>query len=698
KTSIDLQGDEQGTFWQYNGIPICTATNGQNETWIIGDGAGGAFVAWMDYRDYGTTGVDIYVQKINSTGHSQWQSNGLLVCNALNDQRYPKMCSDGAGGIIITWDDFRTGSSDIYAQRVNSTGHIVWTSNGTIICNAVNQQYVPYIISDGTGGAFIAWLDGRINMASADIYAQRVNSSGHAQWAANGVIVCNAPNGQYDPQMCSDGSGGAIIIWSDRRVDPNYDVYAQRFDSSGNMLWAPNGTPICTELDTMISIEAPSIVSDNSGGAIIIWDDSRTGAILYVYAQKINSSGNIQWTANGTRVSGSAGHAKRPELCSDGLGGAIITWDDSRGSSSDIYVQYINSSGNLQWGTSGLAVCTATDHQIRPEICSDGMGGAIIAWEDLRGPNYDIYVQWVNSTGNIKWEPNGSAVCTASSDQKYLTIDSDGQGGAIIVWPDYRSGSDSDIYAQKVRDIEPPSTNHPSDVITQPSGSETIDWVLQDQTGAGKYRVWANDSNGVYYIWSDWQDWNNNTNLQVSINRTAVGKFNYTIEYNNSGGIFGNPDTVIVYVSTGPTSNNLVFITTYTTSSQTIGWILWDSIGPGKYRVWVNDTNNNYYVWQDWTEWQNNTDLQVPINRTAVGKFNYTIEYNNSVGIFGNTDSVIVEVVARSGGQDNNGILVLLLLLIQEMEQPLSSAYIIIVISAIAVAIAVTIVIIYKRQ
>ncbi|MFX0142044.1 MAG: hypothetical protein ACFFDN_50875 [Candidatus Hodarchaeota archaeon] len=93
------------------------------------------------------------------------------------------------------------------------------------------------------------------------------------------------------------------------------------------------------------------------------------------------------------------------------------------------------------------------------------------------------------------------------------------------------------------------NSNQPNDITTSKFGSETIDWILWDSTGPGKYRVWANDTNDNYYIWRNWTNWQNNTNLQISINRSTCGIFNYTIEYNNSIGIFGIPDTVIVKVT-----------------------------------------------------------------------------------------------------------------------------------------------------
>src|SRR4030066_318122 len=68
-----------------------------------------------------------------------WTPNGTLICNATNTQTNVQVVSDGAGGAIIVWEDFRTGGTtnyDIYAQRIDAAGNALWTPNGTIICNA----------------------------------------------------------------------------------------------------------------------------------------------------------------------------------------------------------------------------------------------------------------------------------------------------------------------------------------------------------------------------------------------------------------------------------------------------------------------------------------------------------------------------------------------------------------------------------
>jgi len=114
----------------------------------------------------------------------------------------------------------------------------------------------------------------------------------------------------------------------------------------------------------------------------------------------------------------------------------------------------VNASGTRQWAGSGVALCTAAINQVEPKIATDGAGGAIVTWVDERSDTIpDIYAQCVSSLGVALWTFNGLAVCTAAHDQRDPEIVSDGAGGAIVTWNDFRSGTDADVYAQHVPDI-----------------------------------------------------------------------------------------------------------------------------------------------------------------------------------------------------------------------------------------------------
>jgi hypothetical protein len=112
--------------WQFNGVPVSTAANYQADPIIVSDGAGGAIIAWIDYRS--GTNYDIYAQRLNAAGVPQWTADGIPICTQPGNQLTTSMVSDEAGGAVIVWQDARNllgNGQEIYAQRVNGSG-TVW--------------------------------------------------------------------------------------------------------------------------------------------------------------------------------------------------------------------------------------------------------------------------------------------------------------------------------------------------------------------------------------------------------------------------------------------------------------------------------------------------------------------------------------------------------------------------------------------
>jgi hypothetical protein len=66
-----------------------------------------------------------------------------------------------------------------------------------------------------------------------DTFAQRLNNDGDAQWTADGAAISTADLHQRYPKIASDNSGGAIILWEDQRTGSTVDLYAQGISISG---------------------------------------------------------------------------------------------------------------------------------------------------------------------------------------------------------------------------------------------------------------------------------------------------------------------------------------------------------------------------------------------------------------------------------------------------------------------------------
>jgi len=165
--------------------------------------------------------------------------------------------------------------------------------------------------------------------------------------------------------------------------------------------------PVCTATNTQAYA---SMASDGVGGALIAWEDfNRAGAATHtVYVQRVRGVGSVDpaWPACGRAACAFASNQTAPVLVSDGAGGAIVVWKDDRNPPGmDLYAQHLLADGTLDlaWPAQGRAVCAAPLDQGAPAVIADGAGGAIVAWEDSRSvlTGADIYAGHVLANGTM---------------------------------------------------------------------------------------------------------------------------------------------------------------------------------------------------------------------------------------------------------------------------------------------------------
>ena len=434
-----------GTTVAIINVSMCTAAANQMSEVLIPDGTGGGVLVWQDGR---TGEWDVYAQQIDLAGDTRWGLNGVPVCKAGGAQTAPQAVSDGAGGVIVVWQDARAGAAglDIYAQRLNTAGAAQWTAGGVAVCTASGDQRQPAVVADGQGGVVVAWVDGRSD--TGDVYAQRLNAAGVVQWAANGAALCTATGLQQELAIVTDGQRGAIVVWQDRRGGTG-DIYGGRMTESGAAAWASDGVALCAAGGEQEKVAA---VADGVGGATVAWVDPR-GASRDIYGQRVNASGAVQWSADGVAVCSAAGEQVGVVVSGDGAGGVVMVWQDGRpgAQGQDVYGQRLNAAGAAQWAANGVGVCVATGDQTAPWLATDPMGGMVVAWSDARSAaNPDVYVQHLSVAGAAQWTAGGVRVCDAANTQDAARVIADGLGGAAVVWRDYRAGATCDLYGQHV--------------------------------------------------------------------------------------------------------------------------------------------------------------------------------------------------------------------------------------------------------
>jgi hypothetical protein len=356
------------------------------------------------------------------------------------------------------------------------------------ICTSPLSQDVPQIIPDGSGGVIIVWQATGISGVKG-VFAQRVDREGQAVWDEKVIAVCRLESDQEQPMLVPDSSGGAIVVWQDFRSGDNWDVFAQRIDRSGNLRWSDGGVSISTAAGDQLG---PQIAADGHGGALIAWQDLREGPDSDLYAQAVDSTGQVQWSVDGIPILAGPGTQLVSQVVKCGPGGVFV-WGDSRGGGTEvsIYAQRVDASGSPMWGPSGVLVEDGAAPDAHPVSIPDGRGGVIVAWES--GP---IYAQRLDASGSLLWGDDGAALSTA--DGSAPAIVHDGDGGAIVAWQtDSPEDEASDVRAQSVRASGALRWGTDGMAVCQASGAQTEVAVTEAAAG-GAIVMWRDARNDPF--------------------------------------------------------------------------------------------------------------------------------------------------------------------------------------------------------
>src|SRR5262249_4604299 len=156
----------------------------------------GAEVAWNFV--FGVSDIDIYGARVDPSGNVLWAHS---LYSPGGNQTGPTMVPDGSGGLIVGFQDDQSGTSDIRAVRYSGAGSFIWGAVGVSV--AAGNQIEPVSTPDGSGGVIFAWRDER--SGSADVWAQRITSAGApAQgWVTDGEAVCLAAQIQAGVKVVS---------------------------------------------------------------------------------------------------------------------------------------------------------------------------------------------------------------------------------------------------------------------------------------------------------------------------------------------------------------------------------------------------------------------------------------------------------------------------------------------------------------
>lgn len=181
------------------------------------------------------------------------------------------------------------------------------------------------------------------------------------------------------------------------------------------------------------------VVASLGSQSLVVWVDSRNGN-KDIYAARVDAAGKVL-DQGGFAVTTAAGEQSRPRVAHDGKG-FIVAWEDGRGGDYDIYAARVDTTGKVL-DTTGIRVTKDPANQFAPAL-AHGAKGFLLLWADLRnGTAFDIYGTMLDSAGKLLWSVP-SAVSAGKHDEGEPALAAGG-GGFLAVWSDTRN-SDKDIY------------------------------------------------------------------------------------------------------------------------------------------------------------------------------------------------------------------------------------------------------------
>ena len=469
---------------------------------------------------------DLQIQFLTSEGLSEDWSE---IWGDYNTDTGKGIAVAPSGDVFVAGytNSYGEGNYDFFFINFNPIGNILFNKTWG---GPLNDQ-ANGIANDSSGNFYVVGWTESFGAGSRDLALVKYHWSGTRLWNK----TWGGSGGDYGFGIAVDSAGDIYLVGSTESFGIVHDDLAVvKFYSNGTKAWnATWGDPnyncgYAIAVDSLGNVYATG--TDN-------FEPYKDDLVLV----KFFPNGTLAWNTTWGGSNQDIGNAIIPTA--DG-GICVVGQTSSFGlGSGDFALVKFDSNGtrlwNTTWGGSGNDIGYSVALDSAGNIYAGGTTGSFGAGKA------DFAV--------VKFHPNGTKdwnFTWGNSLNNYgygLSIDAAGDIYAVgETW--ISSGQLYDVAVVKFADA-PPQSNHPSDKIVNQHSSDSIEWILIDDMGAGYYRVFVNDTP------SNWMQWTNGVNISYPINTSISGVFNYTIQFNDSTGYWGTSDTVFITISAENTTN-----------------------------------------------------------------------------------------------------------------------------------------------
>lgn len=309
-----------------------------------------------------------------------------------------------------------------YGQRFNASAR-----NLAYASTSVNNVSVA---PDGIGGVVVCWFGQSPRNPASPFIALRylhISYEGTIDTPDTGIVVSTIATAA---SCTGDGAGGGYVVWEELRSTSNPDICAQRYNAAGVPQWTPINSVTGRNVCPIVGLQRlRAVQEDGTGGAYVLWADSRTTGTVPLYAARLLPSGiaGAPWTANGLRITPVNSGVRYVGSGSSSVNGLYVAWRDVA-SNTLCMGQHVLENGTLAWGAAGSFIALAAPSRA----------------DFIPGPGNDTYLTWggadvrsmrIDANGNRLWpESAGRIIATPVGGAVNTRVASDGQLGQRIMW------------------------------------------------------------------------------------------------------------------------------------------------------------------------------------------------------------------------------------------------------------------------
>ncbi len=268
-----------------------------------------------------------------------------------------------------------------------------------------------------------------------------------------------------------------------------------------------------TALNTAIGVGTgdqvvTKVATHPSGISYYAWFSLENGN-YNVRLQKTDVNGNIQFGTAGLLVSNHTSDTWITDfdMKVDNDTCAVIAFQDIRTGNNDVFAYRVSPAGQMLWGNDGIRLSTSSDADYTPLVATTSEGNAVVVWEES-GSVEKVRMQKLGPTGVKLWGTSGITLQgTGTESYTFPRVISATDDQVFVLWFKKDEGlyAPKHLYAQKITAGGTSAWASDAPIFTS-SGIPMIPSIaVIPDTSDGFYVAWYDDRNN---------DWNYSTFVQ----------------------------------------------------------------------------------------------------------------------------------------------------------------------------------------